>query len=102
MALLVAGSTGPIGREVVKVAVNDARITRIVALSRRNIAAEHFPATFGEDINVGAAAGRLQVVAVDWEKLADQREAYLESNPEVKAALSGHQFIANMHGHYAQ
>lgn len=98
MSLIVAGSTGAIGREVVKAAVEDARITRIVALSRRNIAPEQFAATFGEDLNVSAATGRLQVVGVDWEKLTNERESYLQSNPTLKAAFEGHQYACNALG----
>lgn len=89
VAVVVAGATGAIGREVVIEAVADPRVHRVVALSRRSIDAATWSQVFGSRLNIDAAQKKLAVVGVDWERLTDEREAYLSANPTVAEGLSG-------------
>lgn len=89
-SVLIAGSSGAIGREVVKEAVADDRVARVVALSRRAVPQDKWLETFGPTLDLVKAAQKLSVVAVDWEKLTnpETRGAYLQS-PQVTAGVGG-------------
>lgn len=80
-SILIAGSSGAIGREVVKEAVADDRVARVVALSRRSIPQDKWLEAFGPSLDITKAAQKLSVVAIDWEKLTDPktRGDYLHS-----------------------
>lgn len=95
-SLIVAGSTGAIGREVVKEAVRDQRITRVVALSRRDIPEERWTEVFGGELDVASARTKLKVVPVDWEQLWDvnRSASYLEGTSTLAAAFADHNFAA--------
>jgi oxidoreductase len=90
LSVIVAGSTGAVGRNVVVNAVASPSIRRVVALSRRAIPAAEWPATF-PGIDGTLAAQKLNVVAVDWEKLyqaQQQQQAAAATAPAVDATLA--------------
>jgi oxidoreductase len=106
-SILIAGSSGAIGREVVKEAVADDRVARVVALSRRPIPKDKWLEAFGPTLDVTKAAQKLSVVAIDWEKLTNPltRSDYLNapqtwhdsssaSPPAIIEAFQQHHFVA--------
>lgn len=68
MSIVIAGATGAIGRELVIKCCSDASISRVVVLSRKEIAATEWPTVF-PSIDVDQAKQKLSSVSVDWEKL---------------------------------
>lgn len=102
MSIIIAGSTGAIGRELVVQAVADERITRVVALSRRSIAADEWEATFPA-LDTTKANSKLMVQAVDWEKFSGKDPKETSGTDLVKEnladqalhdAFSGHDYAA--------
>ncbi len=96
-SLIVAGATGAIGREVVCAAVANANIRRVVALSRRPIPASEWRSVFGAGLDETAAATKLTVQAVDWNRM---NLYYSPTSPAgrldaaVQAAFQGHDYAA--------
>jgi oxidoreductase len=91
-SLIVAGATGAIGREVVCQAVATAGIKRVVALTRKAIQPTEWKTVFGANLDEAAAAAKLSIQAVDWDKLlADPFAPY---DAAVTAAFQGHDFAA--------
>ena len=85
LSLIVAGSTGAIGRHVVAQAVKDPAYSRVVALSRRALAPDAYAATF-PGIDAALAAQKLAVVAIDWEALWVAQQQSAEAGDAVAAA----------------
>ena len=90
-SIIVAGSTGAIGREVTVAAISEKDIARVVALSRRDIPPEDWPKSF-PNIDTALAKQKLQVVAVDWEEL--HKNGLANFPPETVQAFGGHHAAA--------
>lgn len=93
-SIIVAGATGAIGREVVIESIKDPRVSRVVALSRRELPPTDWASTFGQKIDLKQASQKLVVVPVDWERLAASRESYLKDDSRLCNAFTGNHFAA--------
>ena len=92
MSVIVAGSTGAIGREVVRAAVANSAISRVVALSRRPVPQADWPTVFGAELDTTAAASKLVVQAVDWDKLLSNPITPYDTS--VSTSFAGHDYAA--------
>jgi len=81
-SIIIAGSTGAIGRHTTVSAVANPAFRRVVALSRRALKPEEYATAF-PGIDGVLAAQKLKVVAVDWEALwsAQQKKRQRRSGP---------------------
>ncbi|TMW63891.1 hypothetical protein Poli38472_014801 [Pythium oligandrum] len=66
---LVVGSTGAVGRDVVAELVSSAKCAKVIALTRRDIPQDQWSKTFPQ-LDVEAAKSKLEVRAVDFDKLS--------------------------------
>lgn len=65
---LVVGATGAVGRDLVAELVDAAHCSKVVALTRREVPESSWAATFPA-LSATAAAGKLQIVPVDFDEL---------------------------------
>ena len=90
-SIIIAGATGAIGRELVVQAVVSPHIIRVVALSRKELSQDAWAKVF-PDIDMAHAKQKLEVVAVDWERITNS--GVMNCTGEVVAALRGHTIAA--------
>jgi uncharacterized protein YbjT (DUF2867 family) len=69
LSVAIAGATGAVGRELVRMLVDDPNFVRVVALSRTAIERLEWPTHF-PGINVALAKDKLVICPVDWEAVA--------------------------------
>lgn len=70
---VVVGATGETGRHVVRLLAHSSLCTGVTAVVRRELSAEDAAARWGVD---GAAAAKVRQAVVDFDKLAEHKEAF--------------------------
>lgn len=96
-SVVVAGATGAIGREFIIQAVSDDFFTRVVALSRRDIAEDKWAETW-PGVDLEKARAKLKVYGVDWEGLCAPEEAAMRASKNAAKAFSGNAYAVNLMG----